>query len=382
MRLADSSAAREPEARALRQRVGSCAAEGDDAALDRRCARARCAIAAAHARRARASPRCADRRGRRSSRTARAAREASADLPKGAGSAEARPRRSLDSRTVPRAGCFGSALRSTSSEPRQSAVPARPAFDRHARDRRKRRALQAARARPRACAGCRSPSTVVAMDACQRPPSARPVSAGACDLAVAHPQVAGDVGHLERLLPVAQRHAAEVRHHRHHAPVEVLDRQEQGDLRLHRPGAGEVGEQRRRRTARAASPAACGSRGPRRSRSMPRAAKTASRRSALFISAFVNGDAADAAAARHRMQAPARRSEKSDSTPCSSGQPGAKKRSMPLAWPVARNTPCPSRYGKPLVGPVIDTFAVVTRPPRKAASSQRIAFGDSRPVCR
>ena len=55
---------------------------------------------------------------------------------------------------------------------------------------------------------------------------------------------------------------------------------------------------------------------------------------------------------------------------------------MPLAWPLARNTPCPSRYGKPLVGPVIDTSAVVTRPARKAASSQRIAFGDSRPVCR
>ena len=56
-------------------------------------------------------------------------RAASAALPNGAGSAEASPRKSLESPHGAACGCPGSALRSTSSEPRHWVAPVSPAFD-------------------------------------------------------------------------------------------------------------------------------------------------------------------------------------------------------------------------------------------------------------
>ena len=178
MRLADST-------RPVSQRPGlfgrasaDRSAESDEAAFDGCCARG----AAPLQERAHVGPeRAFDTRtgaAVEAGRRARAAREASAALPNGAGSAEARPRKSLDSSTMPRAGCLASALRSTSSEPRQSVVPARPAFDGM-------RAIGASTAAcrlPAAFTRVRRlpfPSTAVAIEACQRPPSARPVSDGA-----------------------------------------------------------------------------------------------------------------------------------------------------------------------------------------------------------
>jgi hypothetical protein len=90
-------------------------------------------------------------------------------------------------------------------------------------DRHPRKRLQSGRPEAALCVHARAqvpgpPASVVAMDARQGPAERAAGQRGRQQLTIADPEVAGDIRQLIRLLPVAERHATEVRHHRHHPP--------------------------------------------------------------------------------------------------------------------------------------------------------------------
>ena len=219
------------------------AAEHDDAALDGRRRRLGCAIAAARARRARGA---LDARPGPAVET-RGKRERPRSFRRSWQTAPAAPRRGPAGRSE-RAPCRARAAwdrrcARRPAMPRQSALPSSPAFT-------------GMRATGASAAPCTLPAAITRVrrlplasdggrDRCLAAPAERrPGERRRLDLAVAHPEIAADVGRLERLLPVPQRDAVEVRHHRHDAPVEILDRQDHRDVRLHRPGARQIGEHR------------------------------------------------------------------------------------------------------------------------------------------
>ena len=316
--------------------------------------------------------------GRRSSRRARAAREALGGLGERLRQRRGEAAQVALNATVPRAGAWdlrcarrraNRAIRSRPRGPRSTAcarsapAPTPAGCPRHSP----------------ACAGCRSASTAVAIEASKRPPNARPVSAGASISRLRTQRPPADVGRLERLLPVAQRDCRRgCAMHRHDAPVEILDRQDHATSACTGPAPDQVGEH--------------GAEGRREGRRLQHADRAACVDSAV---AARGKDRFAQVATVHlrRRRSRCRRCGRGSPPRARPGHRTLKSRSNTLQLrparreeevdaphvAVARNTPCPSRYGKPLVGPVIDTLAVVTWPARKAASSQRIAFGDSRP---